>query len=79
LINRHEVSWIASFGLGGQRLFIVPASELVCVVTAGQYDNAAMEWLPLLIFNRYACWPSPEIGIARNRKSATSESGPTFV
>jgi hypothetical protein len=53
LINRHEVSWIAGFGLGGQRLFIVPASELVCVVTAGHYDIAAMEWLPLLIFNRY--------------------------
>jgi hypothetical protein len=53
LINRHEVSWIAGFGLGGQRLFIVPDSERVCVVTAGQYDNAAMEWLPLRIFNRY--------------------------
>jgi hypothetical protein len=29
-----------------------PAVELICVVTAGHYDNAAMEWLPLLIFNR---------------------------
>ena len=36
------------------------------------------ERLPLLIFNRYVCRHSPEIGIARHRKSATSESGPTM-
>jgi hypothetical protein len=48
------VSWIAGFGLGGQRLFILPAWELLCVVIAGHYESAAMEWLQLLICNRYA-------------------------
>jgi CubicO group peptidase (beta-lactamase class C family) len=52
LINRRELTWIAGIGLGGQRLFIVPALDLVCVVTAGHYADAIQNWLPLLLFNR---------------------------
>jgi CubicO group peptidase (beta-lactamase class C family) len=52
LINLREISWIAGIGLGGQRLFIVPALDLICVVTAGHYTDAIQNWLPLLIFNR---------------------------
>jgi hypothetical protein len=40
-------------GLGGQRIFIVPAFDLVAVLTAGHYGDAIETWLPLLIFNRY--------------------------
>jgi len=52
LINRHEISWVAAAGLGGQRLFIVPALDLICVITAGHYTDAMQNWLPLLLFNR---------------------------
>jgi len=53
LIRRQEVQWIAADGLGGQRLFIVPAFDLVCVITAGHYDDPMQVWLPLMLFNRY--------------------------
>jgi CubicO group peptidase (beta-lactamase class C family) len=53
LINRQEIAWIAAEGLGGQRLFIVPTLDLLCVLTAGHYADAMQYWLPLLIFNRY--------------------------
>jgi CubicO group peptidase (beta-lactamase class C family) len=53
LINRQEIAWVAAEGLGGQRLFIVPTLDLLCVLTAGHYADAMQYWLPLLIFNRY--------------------------
>ena len=53
LIDRREITWIAGFGLGGQRLFIVPALDLISVVTAGHYTDTMQNWLPLSIFNRY--------------------------
>ena len=52
MINRREIRWIIAMGLGGQRLFIVPDLDLVCVVTAGHYADAMQSWLPLLLLNR---------------------------
>ena len=52
LLDRREIPWIMALGLGGQRLFIVPALDLVCVVTAGHYTDAMQNWLPLLLLNR---------------------------
>jgi hypothetical protein len=40
-------------GHGGQRIFAVPALDLVAVVTAGLYADAINGRLPLVIFNRY--------------------------
>lgn len=37
-IDDREVGWTAGFGLGGQRLFVVPSQGLVVVVMAGAYD-----------------------------------------
>jgi CubicO group peptidase (beta-lactamase class C family) len=48
-----EVDWAAGVGYGGQRLFIVPALDLVAVVHAGLYKSAMQGWAPLIVLNRY--------------------------
>lgn len=53
LVGEREVQWICAMGLGGQRIFAVPALDLVVVVTAGLYTNPSLGQLPLRIFNRY--------------------------
>ena len=37
LLNGHDLSWIAGFGGGGQRLFVVPKLDLVVAVNAFNY------------------------------------------
>jgi len=39
LLGSGTFEWIAAFGLGGQRIFIVPEADLVVVVTAGLYRD----------------------------------------
>jgi CubicO group peptidase (beta-lactamase class C family) len=53
LVDGREVAWVCAIGNGGQRIFAVPAFDLVAVVTAGLYANPIQAWLPLLIFNRH--------------------------
>jgi CubicO group peptidase (beta-lactamase class C family) len=53
LIERKEFTWAAAIGFGGQRLFVVPALELVVVITAGHYEDGMQAWLPLVILNRF--------------------------
>jgi CubicO group peptidase (beta-lactamase class C family) len=53
LVGGREVPWICAMGHGGQRIFAVPALDLVAVVTAGLYAHAVDGLLPLIIFNRY--------------------------
>jgi CubicO group peptidase (beta-lactamase class C family) len=47
-----QTPWGAGFGLGGQRLFIVPELELV-VVTAGNYDKPEQGRLPIAILDQF--------------------------
>jgi CubicO group peptidase (beta-lactamase class C family) len=53
LIDRREVAWLAGLGLGGQRLFVVPALDLVVVITAGYYASPAQRWVPWSIFRHH--------------------------
>lgn len=53
LLNRREIDWIAAVGLGGQRVFVVPALDLVVVVNAGMYRSPLQGSIPLDILNRY--------------------------
>jgi CubicO group peptidase (beta-lactamase class C family) len=48
-----EVDWIEGRGLGGQRLYVVPALDLVVLVHAGLYRSAMQSAVPLVILNRY--------------------------
>ena len=48
-----EIDWAAAVGLGGQRIFVVPALDLVAVVTAGLYNDNLQGSVPLVILNRY--------------------------
>jgi CubicO group peptidase (beta-lactamase class C family) len=48
LLKGRELSWIAGFGAGGQRLFIVPALDLVLAVNAFNYKSP----IALAILNR---------------------------
>lgn len=53
LISGREIVWAAGIGLGGQRLFVVPALSLTVAITAGHYADAMQSWLPLIALNRF--------------------------
>jgi len=49
LLNGHDLNWIAGFGSGGQRLFVVPRLDLVVAVNAFNYRHH----VPMAILNRF--------------------------
>jgi CubicO group peptidase (beta-lactamase class C family) len=54
LVNLHQVDWAVGYGLGGQRLYIVPQLNMVVLVMAGLYRSDMQGWVPLQVLNRYA-------------------------
>jgi len=60
LLNGRDLTWIAGFGSGGQRLFVVPGLDLVVVVNALNYRH----YTPIVILNWFIMpavtdYPSP--------------------
>jgi CubicO group peptidase (beta-lactamase class C family) len=53
LVQGRAVDWIAGWGYGGQRLFIVPTLDLVVLVHAGLYASNIQSLVPLRILNHY--------------------------
>ena len=52
-IRGRVIDWSSAVGLGGQRIFVVPALDLVAVVNAGLYRSPMQAWVPLVALNRY--------------------------
>src|SRR5262245_59660966 len=50
--NGGELTWTAGVGLGGQRLYVVPALDLVVMINAGHYSGPLQSVIPAAIFNR---------------------------
>ena len=54
LVNLHQVDWAVGYGLGGQRLYVVPQLDMVVLVMAGLYRSDMQGLVPLQVLNRYA-------------------------
>jgi CubicO group peptidase (beta-lactamase class C family) len=50
--NGGEITWAAGFGYGGQRLYIVPALDLVVMINAGHYGGPLQSTIPAGIFTK---------------------------
>jgi CubicO group peptidase (beta-lactamase class C family) len=54
LVNGHQVDWAVGYGLGGQRLFVLPQLDMVVLVMAGLYRSDTQSVGPLIALNRHA-------------------------
>jgi len=43
LVHQREITWAAGVGLGGQRIIVIPALDLVVVLTAGLYTHLPLQ------------------------------------
>ena len=51
--NAREASWVAGWGLGGQRIYVVRDYDLVVAIAAGLYDSEAQDPSVRHILNAY--------------------------
>lgn len=51
-VDGRELRWAAGFGIGGQRLYVVPALDLVVGLSLGQYGGRLQSVVPTAILNR---------------------------
>ena len=55
--NRPIAHWIGAFGLGGQRLFVLPELDIAVAITAGNYADQN-QWMPPIRVIREVVLPS---------------------
>lgn len=51
-VDGRELRWAAGFGIGGQRLYVVPALDLVIGLSLGQYGGRLQGIVPTAILNK---------------------------
>jgi len=54
LVDKHQVDWAVGYGLGGQRLYVLPQLDMVVLVMTGLYRSEIQSVVPLIALNRYA-------------------------
>src|SRR5262245_38117541 len=52
-VGKKVFQWTAAWGLGGQRLFIVPESKLVVAINAGLYNSQIQAAVPIDILENF--------------------------
>jgi CubicO group peptidase (beta-lactamase class C family) len=53
LVYGREVEWAAAVGLGGQRLYIIPALDMVVALNSGMYTSDRQGRVALQVLDRY--------------------------
>ena len=53
VVGGETIEWTAGFGLGGQRLFVIPDYDAAVVITAGLYDRGTQDFVTFDILNNY--------------------------
>jgi hypothetical protein len=52
LVRGRDVAWIAGFGIGGQRLFVVPELQIVLAINAAYYRSPLQRIVTSAICNQ---------------------------
>jgi CubicO group peptidase (beta-lactamase class C family) len=53
MVGQHRIAWISAQGLGGQRIYIVPALDIVVAITAGFYNDPRQNEVPYQLFREH--------------------------
>ena len=52
-VTGRNIPWIAAWGYGGQRLYIVPSLDLAVAITAGLWDTGTQDTVVLGVLEDY--------------------------
>lgn len=52
-VGGRDLSWFSAQGYGGQRLYVVPAHDLVVAITAGLKADESQDWVSFDILDRF--------------------------